>query len=331
MRVAVFSTQPYERQPFVSASEAHGHELVFSEARLDRDNAEWAAAFEGVVVAVEDCLGRAVIERLRSGKTRLAALRCAGFNNVDLHAARELGLALARVPAYSPHAVAEHAVGLILTLNRKYHRAHARVRESNVSLVGLDGFELRGRTVGVVGTGAIGLAFARIMLGFECHVLAYDPFPSPASRALGLSYVSRNDLLRGSDIIALFCPLTPETHHLVNASSLAKMRRGVMIINTGRGALVDMRAAIAALETGQLGYFGLDLYEEEENLFFRDLPAPVVQQDVSLRLSSFPNVVVTAHQGFFTREALERIAETTVANLTAFERGTGTLHRVPEL
>jgi D-lactate dehydrogenase len=330
MRVAVFSTQPYDREPLCAANELHGHELVFSEARLDKDTAEWAASFDAVIAFVNDSLGRPVLERLHAGKTRLIALRCAGFNNVDLAAARELGLTVARVPAYSPHAVAEHAVGLILTLNRKYHRAYARVRESNFSLVGLGGFNLQGRSVGVIGTGQIGAAFGRIMLGFECRVLAYDPYPDARCRALGMEYVSLNDLTRRSDIISLHCPLTPETHHLINASSLSKMKRGVMLINTGRGALIDCRAAIGALKSGQLGYFGIDVYEEEENLFFRDLSGQIVQDDVFMRLLTFPNVMVTAHQGFLTREALANIAETTIENLTSFEHGRGTLHRVPE-
>lgn len=329
MKVAVFSTQPYDREPLNAANQGHAHELIFSEARLDTDTADWASSFEAVIVFVNDSLGRGVLERLRAGKTRLVALRSAGFNNVDLEAARELGLTVARVPAYSPHAVAEHAVGLILTLNRKYHRAYARVRESNFSLEGLCGFDLIGRTVGVIGTGAIGLAFARIMLGFQCRVLAYDPWPSDDGRALGLSYVSLNDLVRASDIISLHCPLTPETHHMINASTLSKMKRGVMLINTGRGALIDSRAAITALKSGHLGHFGIDVYEEEENLFFRDLSGQIVQDDVFMRLLTFPNVIVTAHQGFFTREALANIAETTVMNLTAFERGEGALHRVP--
>lgn len=331
MKVGVFSTQPYDRDSLREANRHHAHELVFSEARLDTDTVEYASAFDAVIVFVNDALGRNVLERLRAGSTRLIALRCAGFNNVDLVAARELGLTVARVPAYSPHAVAEHAVGLILTLNRKYHRAYARVREANFSLVGLGGFDLQGRTVGVVGTGAIGLAFARIMLGFECRVLAYDPWPSPKGRELGLSYVSLNDLLRASDIVSLHCPLTPETHHLINALALARMKRGVMLINTGRGALIDANAAIAALKSGQLGYFGIDVYEQEEKLFFRDMSEQIVQDDVFMRLLTFPNVLVTAHQGFFTREALANIADTTLANLTAFESGNGTLHRVPEV
>jgi D-lactate dehydrogenase len=331
MKVGVFSTQPYDRDPFERANQRHGHELTFTEARLEPGTADWAASFDAVVPFVNDSLRRPVLERLALGKTRLVALRCAGFNNVDLEAARELGLTVARVPAYSPHAVAEHAVGLIMTLNRKYHRSYARVRESNFSLVGLSGFDLRGRTVGVVGTGAIGAVFGRIMLGFECRVLAYDPWPNAACRERGMQYVSLNDLVRAADIISLHCPLTPETHHLINTSTLAKMKRGVMLINTGRGALIDARAVISALKSGQLGYLGIDVYEEEENLFFRDLSGQIVQDDVFMRLLTFPNVLVTAHQGFLTREALANIAETTLGNLTAFERGEGTLHRAPEV
>jgi D-lactate dehydrogenase len=269
------------------------------------------------------------LERLAAGKTRIVALRCAGFNNVAVAAAKELGVTVARVPAYSPHAVAEHAVGLIMTLNRKLHRAYARVREANFSLVGLQGFDLNARTVGVVGTGAIGEVFCQIMRGFSCRVLAFDPNPSERCRGLGVEYVTLSELFRSSDVISLHCPLTPETHHVINTSSLAKMKRGVMIINTGRGALMDSRAAIAALKTGQLGYLGIDVYEEEENLFFRDLSQQVIQDDVFMRLLTFPNVVVTAHQAFFTREALANIAETTITNLTSFERGHGPLHRVP--
>jgi D-lactate dehydrogenase len=329
MRIGVFSTQPYDRAPLVLANERRGHELVFLEARLGSDTAELAASFDGVCVFVNDALPRGVLERLAAGKTRLVALRCAGFNNVDVRAAAELGITVARVPAYSPHAVAEHAVGLILTLNRKLHRAYARVREANFSLAGLVGFDLCGRTVGVIGTGAIGAVFCRIMLGFECNVVAYDPKPDERVRRMGVKFMSLNDLLRASDIISLHCPLTPETHHLIGTTSLSKMKRGVMLINTGRGALIDSRAAIAALKTGQLGYFGMDVYEEEENLFFRDLSQDVVQDDVFMRLLTFPNVVVTAHQGFFTREAQQNIAETTLENVSAFERGSGALHVVP--
>ena len=330
MRIGVFSTQSYDREPLTTANEGRGHQLVFLEPRLCAETADLAADFDCVCVFVNDALPRSVLARLRAGKTRLIALRCAGFNNVDVRAAAELGITVARVPAYSPHAVAEHAVGLILTLNRKLHRAYARVREANFSLVGLVGFDLCGRTVGVVGTGAIGTVFCRIMRGFECQVVAYDPKPNDACKRLGVTYMTLNDLLRAADIVSLHCPLTPETHHLIGATSLAKMKRGVMLINTGRGALIDSRAAVAALKTGHLGYLGIDVYEEEENLFFRDLSQEVVQDDVFMRLLTFPNVMVTAHQGFFTREAQANIAETTLENVSSFERGSGALYRVPE-
>jgi D-lactate dehydrogenase len=327
MNVGVFSTQPYDREPLAGANRERGHVLSFLEARLSPETAEIGAQFEAVCVFVNDQLTRGVLERLAAGKTRLVALRCAGFNNVDLAAAAELGLTVARVPAYSPHAVAELAMGLILMLNRKLHRAYARVREANFSLVGLCGFDLQGRQVGVLGTGAIGAVFCRILRGFECRVIAADPQPNPVCRELGVEYVSRSELFRRAEILSLHCPLTADTRHVVNAESLAQMQRGVMIINTGRGALIDSAAAVAALKTGQLGYLGIDVYEEEETLFFRDRSQEIVQDDVFMRLLTFPNVVVTAHQGFFTREALANIAETTLANLSSFEQGTGPLHR----
>jgi D-lactate dehydrogenase len=328
VNVGVFSTQPYDREPLERANREHGHQLSFLEPRLGPDTAELGAQFEGVCVFVNDRLSRPVLERLRAGKTRLVALRCAGFNNVDLAAARELGLTVVRVPAYSPHAVAEHAVGLILMLNRKLHRAYARVREANFSLAGLCGFDLCGRQVGVLGTGAIGAAFCQIMRGFGCQVVAADPQPNPACLELGVRYVSPAEVFQSSDIISLHCPLTADTRHIIDAKSLSQMKRGVMIINTGRGALIDAPAAVAALKTGQLGYLGIDVYEEEENLFFRDLSSEIVQDDIFMRLLTFPNVVVTAHQGFFTHEALGNIADTTIANITAFERGTGQIFRV---
>ncbi|MEY4549836.1 MAG: hypothetical protein RL685_6031 [Pseudomonadota bacterium] len=329
MKVGVFSTQPYDREPLEQANRERGHQLSFLEPRLAPDTAELGAQFEGVCVFVNDRLSRPVLEQLSRGKTRLVALRCAGFNNVDVAAARELGLTVVRVPAYSPHAVAEHAVGLILMLNRKLHRAYARVREANFSLAGLCGFDLYGRQVGVLGTGAIGAAFCQILHGFGCRVVAADPQPNPACLELGVQYVSPEELFRSADIISLHCPLTPETRHIIDAESLALMRRGVMIINTGRGALIDSSAAVAALKSGQIGYLGIDVYEEEENLFFRDRSDEIVQDDVFMRLLTFPNVVVTAHQGFFTHEALANIADTTLGNISSFERGEGPLFRVP--
>lgn len=328
MRVAFFSTKPYDRASFEEANQA-GHEIVYFEPRLTPETAPLAEGFEAVCAFVNDRLDAPVLHTLAAGGTRLVALRSAGFNHVDLAAARELALTVARVPAYSPSAVAEHAVALILTLNRKVHRAFNRVREGNFALDGLLGFDLDGRTVGIVGTGRIGEAFARIMAGFGCRLLAVDPYPSEACRALGVRYVELHTLYAESDVIALHAPLTPETHHLVDDDAFARMKPGVMLINTSRGALVDARAAIEALKSGRLGYLGLDVYEEEEALFFEDLSGKVIHDDVFARLLTFPNVLITGHQGFFTREALRGIAHATLANLTAFETGEGELHRVP--
>lgn len=328
MQVDVFSTRPYDRQYLELANARHGHDLRFLEPRLTPSTAPLADGSPAVCAFVNDDLGGPVLERLAAGGTRLIALRSAGFNHVDLHAAGALGLTVARVPAYSPHAVAEHAAALVLTLNRKLHRAYARVREGNFSLAGLMGFDLHGRTVGVVGTGAIGEVFLRIMAGFGCDLLAHDPAPRDAVRALGAVYVGLDDLFAGADIISLHCPLTPQTNHLVDAAALERMRDGVMLINTGRGALVDTVAVIDALKTGRVGHLGIDVYEEEEGLFFEDRSDRVITDDVFSRLLTFPNVVVTGHQGFFTSDALEDIAETTLGNVTAFERGTGELHEV---
>jgi len=328
MRLTVFSTKSYDEAFLEGANAARGHSLAFLEARLSRETAALAEGSAAVCAFVNDCLDAEVLKQLHAGGSRLIALRCAGFNNVDIEAAAELGLTVARVPAYSPYAVAEHAVGLILTLNRKLNRAYNRVREGNFSLDGLLGFDLHGRTVGVVGTGKIGAAAARILNGFGCRVLAYDPFPDAELQALGVRYASLESLYAEADILTLHCPLTPETHHLIDAAALERMKRGLMLINTSRGALVDTRAIIDALKSGQVGYLGLDVYEEEANLFFEDLSQILIQDDLFTRLLTFPNVVITGHQGFFTHEALTNIAETTLANVTAFETGHGELHAV---
>lgn len=321
MRVAVFSTKPYDQQFLLAANAAHGHELVFFEPRLTPETSPLAAGFPAVCAFVNDQLNAPVLRALARHGTKLIALRSAGFNHVDLPAARELGLTVVRVPAYSPYAVAEHTVGLMLALNRKIHRAYARVREGNFSLDGLLGFDLHGKTVGIVGTGKIGAVVARILAGFGCNLLAYDLVPNPECEALGTRYVPLPALFAQSDIITLHCPLTPETYHLVNAPALHQMKSGVMLVNTGRGALIDTRAIIYALKSGKLGSLGLDVYEEEAGLFFEDLSAQVIQDDVFARLLTFPNVLITGHQGFFTREALANIGETTLANITEFERG----------
>jgi D-lactate dehydrogenase len=328
MKVAVFNTKPYDREYLDRANAGHGHELTFFEAHLSPETAILATGHGAVCAFVNDTVNAEVLRQLAAGGTRLVALRSAGFNHVDLAAARELGITVARVPAYSPHAVAEHAVGLILTLNRKLHRAYARVREGNFSLNGLRGFDLFGRTVGVIGTGKIGTELARIMRGFGCRVLAFDVEPSQACRDMGVEYVALDELLRGSDIVSLHCPLNEHTHHLIDAARLAIMKPGVMLINTSRGALIDTRAVVEALKSGHVGYLGIDVYEEEEHLFFEDLSAQIIHDDLFMRLLTFPNVMVTAHQAFFTDEAMLNIAGTTIANVTAFERGTGELHRV---
>ncbi len=328
MRIAVFSTKPYDRTFLSEANAADGHRLRFLEARLSAETVSLAAGEEAVCAFVNDDLGAANLEALKKGGVRIVALRSAGFNNVDLAAAKALGLTIARVPAYSPHAVAEHTIALILTLNRQIHRAYNRVREGNFTLDGLLGFDLCGKTAGVVGTGKIGEVVVRILTGFGCRVLAHDAGPSPACEAMGAAYVSRDELIASSDIITLHCPLTPQTHHMIDADAIARMRRGVMLINTSRGAVVDTRAVLRGLKDGVVGSLGLDVYEEEADLFFEDLSNRFIDDDVFARLLTFPNVLITGHQAFFTREALGAIARTTIANVTAFERTGRATHEV---
>lgn len=330
MKVAVFSTKQHDRESLSLANAAAGkrQELNFLEAHLDASTAALAAGATAVCPFVNDRLDRTTLELLAAQGVRLVALRGAGFNNVDLNAAEELGITVARVPAYSPWAVAEHAAALVLALNRKIHRAYARVREGNFALDGLLGFDLHGRTVGLVGVGRIGLAMARIMHGFGCNIFAYDPVPNPGIEELGGRHVPLEQLYASSDIISLHCPLTPETRHLINAAALERMKRGVMLINTSRGAVIDTRAVIDGLKSGKIGYLGLDVYEEEGDLFFEDLSGQVIQDDVFARLLTFPNVLITGHQAFFTAEALQAIAETTIANLTAFEATGEAVHEV---
>lgn len=327
MKIAMFSTKSYDKTYFERANRAHGHEITFLEPRLLPETAPLAAGHAAVCAFVNDDLSAEVLRSLKEHGVELLALRSAGFNHLDLEAADDLGLTVARVPAYSPHAVAEHAVALILGLNRKVFRAYNRVREGNFSLEGLLGFDLHGRTVGVVGTGRIGQIFAGIMRGFGCEVLGYDPYPDPDAETV-LSYVSLDELFSRSHIISLHCPLTPETRDIIDAEAVARMRDGVMLINTSRGHLVDTGAVIDGLKSGRIGHLGLDVYEEEEELFFQDLSGQVIQDDVFSRLLTFPNVLVTGHQGFFTQEAVTNIAETTLANVTGYESGDGDLHRV---
>ncbi|EHJ63018.1 2-hydroxyacid dehydrogenase [Novosphingobium pentaromativorans] len=330
MKVAVFSTKPYDREFLTQANQIKraDHELRFLEPRLSIETAALVHDATAVCGFVNDVLDRPVLRMLAAGGIRLVALRCAGFNNVDLVAARELGITVARVPAYSPEAVAEHTVALMLSLNRNIHRAYARVREGNFALDGLLGFDLKGRTIGIVGTGRIGICVARIMTGFGCKVLGADPRHAAEFTGLGGRYTHMDELLSRSDIITLHCPLTPETRHLIDAEAIGAMKQGVMIINTGRGALVETRALIRGLKSGKIGHVGLDVYEEESDLFFENLSEQIIQDDIFARLLTFPNVLITGHQAFFTREALTAIAETTIGNITQFERAGQPTHPV---
>ncbi len=314
--VAFYDTKPYDRDYFQRAP--HAEELLwrFHDLRLNAATATSASGTQAVCVFVNDRVDRACLKVLAELGVRHVALRCAGFNNVDLPAARELHLAVTRVPAYSPHAVAEHTLALLLALNRKIHRGYNRVRELNFSLNGLVGFDLNGKTAGVVGTGRIGRITAGILRGFGMHVLAYDPLPSPDwARELHVTYTDLNTLLAGSDVVTLHLPLTPQTHHLINAASLARMRPGAVLVNTSRGKLVDTTAVIESLKSGQLGGVALDVYEEEEGIFFEDHSGEVLQDDELSRLLTFPNVLITAHQAFLTREALAEIARVTSTNI----------------
>lgn len=320
MRIAVFNTKPYDRTFLEEANKQFEHELTYFEPRLTNETSSLARDFDAVCVFVNDVLDTEVQQRLADFGVKCIALRCAGFNNVDLSSAENLGIKVVRVPAYSPFAVAEHTVGLILALNRKIHRAFSRVREGNFSLDGLLGFDLHGRTVGIIGTGQIGEIVARIMKGFGCNLLGYDKHQNENCEEHGLKYVSLDELLRESDIITLHCPLIPETRYLINSERIDQMKKGVMIINTSRGAVIDTKAVIEGLKSRKIGSLGLDVYEEEGDYFFEDLSLQVLADDVLARLLTFPNVLVTGHQAFFTKEAMQAIAETTLSNLQDIEK-----------
>jgi len=321
MEIAFFSTKPYDRRFFDEANQQAGHALTFYEPRLTAETVSLAKGFGGVCVFVNDPLDAAVLEQLASLGVGLIALRCAGYNNVDLAAAERLGLTVVRVPAYSPYAVAEHTIALVLSLNRKVHRAYNRVREGNFAIDGLLGFDLHGKTIGLVGTGRIGQIMAKICQGFGCNVLAYDVSPSRECEQMGVRYVGFDELVKTSDILSLHCPLTPQTHHLISADVVAKMKAGVMLVNTSRGGLIDAQAVIGGLKSGRIGSVALDVYEEEGDVFFEDLSGEVLQDDVLARLLTFPNVLITSHQAFFTQEAMREIARVTLANVTGFESG----------
>ena len=323
--MAMFSAKPYDRRSFDAAntdgSDGPSVEIQYHESRLNRSTAGYAAGADVVCAFVNDNLSAEVLEVLSGAGTTCIALRCAGFNNVDLKAAERLGLDVVRVPSYSPNAVAEHTLALMLTLNRKIHRAHNRVRDRNFSLDGLVGFDMAGKTAAVIGTGQIGAIVARLLWHLRCEVVAFDPVVNEGLVDLGVTYVGLDDALAVGDIVTLNCPLNEHTHHLVNATSIAKMKRGAMLVNTGRGALIDTAAVLDALKSGHIGSLALDVYEEEGDLFFEDRSDEILDDDNFARLLTYPNVLITAHQAFLTHEALGAIAETTLANVAAVLAG----------
>ena len=321
MRIAFFSTKPYDKEFFIQANKEYNNELIFFESRLNRLSAKLAAGFPCICTFVNDEMDANILEQISRNGTLLVALRCAGYNNVDLMAADTWGLTVARVPAYSPESVAEYTMGLLLTLIRHIYRGYYRVRDGNFSLDGLLGYNLHGRTVGIIGTGKIGLAFIRILQGFGMRILAYDVVESDEAKEFGAEYVPMSELFQKSDFISLHCPLSPITHHVINAESIQQMKPGVVLVNTSRGALINTEDVVEGLKSGKIGALGLDVYEEEADLFYEDLSNQVIQDDLFARLALFPNVIITGHQAFFTREAMTKIAETTLRNIQQFEQG----------
>lgn len=328
MKILFYSAQPYDQRYFTASNQSNNYELRFLEYPLNEDNTALVKDETIVCVFVNDQVNAAVLQLLHKKGVKLIALRCAGFNNVDLKTAAALGIKVVRVPAYSPHAVAEHAITLLLALNRKICKANSRIRDNNFTLNGLEGFDLYQKTVGVIGTGNIGAVFCKIMLGFGCKVLAYDVKSDPSLVAAGVAYVAVDTLLANSDIISLHCPLMDATYHLINAATIATMKRGATLINTSRGALIDTKAVIEGLKNGHIGALGIDVYEQEEQLFFHDHSGSIILDDIISRLMTFPNVLITAHQGFFTQEALTQIADTTLGNISSFINGKQLLNEV---
>jgi D-lactate dehydrogenase len=328
MKITFFSTQPYDRKSFEEHNKSYGFKIKYLEVQLNEETAALARGSEAVCAFVNDRINEAIIQQLTGFGIKVLALRCAGFNNVDLRAAKDHNLTVVRVPAYSPHAVAEHAVAMIMTLNRKIHKAYNRIREQNFSLNGLLGFDLYGKTVGVIGTGNIGEVFCKIMLGFGCKVVAFDVRQNDSLIQSGVEYHPIERVLGVSDIISLHCPLNEQTKYLINDKTIELMKEHVMLINTSRGGLIDTRTVVRGLKSGTIGSLGIDVYEQEEKLFFRDLSDSIIEDDVISRLSSFSNVLITAHQGFFTQEALAQIAETTLSNLKNFQENEKVVNEV---
>lgn len=318
IKLAVFSSKNWVTTSFDMVNAAYNFELAYFEARFDHQTALLAAGADAICVFVNDKVDAPALEILKEQGVKLVALRCAGFNNVDIEKAKALGIGVVRVPAYSPYAVAEHTLGLMLTLNRKLHKAYTRVRDGNFALDGLLGFDIHNKTIGVVGTGKIGQIFCKLMHGFGTRILAFDKFPNQEMQDMGVEYVDLQTLYQQSDIISLHCPLTYETYHMINDYAIAAMKPGVMIVNTSRGPLIDTNAVIEGLKKGKVGYLALDVYEEEEALFFEDLSEKVIHDDQFVRLETFPNVLITAHQAFFTKEAIQNISDTTFKNIKDF-------------
>lgn len=318
MKVAVFSTKPYDQSYFEKYSTNYNCSFSYFDTQLNQDTASLTTGFEVVCVFVNDKIDENTINALSANGVKLIALRCAGYNNVAIEAAKNKNIKVVRVPAYSPAAIAEHSLALILTLNRKTHKAYNRIREGNFSLNNLIGFNLHGKTVGVIGTGQIGATFCKIIQGFGCKVIAFDIHQSKELIQLGIEYQALEEVFKKADIISLHCPLTPDTKHIINMQSLAFMKDGVMIINTSRGALINTADVIEGLTNQKIGFLGIDVYEQEENLFFKDLSEMIIQDDFILRLNSFPNVLITSHQAYFTKEAMDEITITTLENIKAF-------------
>jgi D-lactate dehydrogenase len=321
MKIGFFSAKPYDIRHFNRINDTFNVDIEYFDYRLCMQNVKLAEGYEVVCAFVNDSLCEEVLVELANGGTKVIAMRCAGFNNVDLVAAERLGIKVVNVPAYSPESVAEHSVALMLTLNRKIHKAYQRTRDANFALSGLVGFNMFGKTVGVIGTGKIGLATIKILLGFGCKVIAHDPYPNQVVLDLGVEYVDLDRLYPQCDIISLHCPLTKDNHHLLNQSSFDKMKPGVMVINTSRGGLLDAVDAMEALKDGQIGSLGLDVYENEKGLFFEDKSNEIIQDDIFRRLSACHNVIFTGHQAFLTEEALNAIASTTLTNVTQLTAG----------
>jgi D-lactate dehydrogenase len=318
MNILFFSAQSYDREYFTQANLKTSYNLRFLESPLNVDNTALIKNEKVICVFVNDQVNAEVIAQLKEKGVELIALRCAGFNNVDLAAATAAGIRVVRVPAYSPHAVAEHAVTMLLSLNRKIYKSYNRIRDNNFTLAGLEGFDLYGKTIGVIGTGNIGMVFCRIMLGFGCKVIAHDVYENKELVQAGVVYKSLQEVIAEADVISLHCPLMPETKHMINRESIASMKKSVILVNTSRGGLIDTVAVVDALKKGHIGALAIDVYEQEEHLFFQDFSDTIIMDDVLSRLTTFPNVLITAHQGFFTREALTQIAEITLDNIRCY-------------